>query len=351
MYLSIIGSPGCGKTTLFRALTGTGETDRPGSSNLAVIEVPDHRLDQLSKMYKPRKTVYGRIEVCDIPSIQEGDMKSDSLPPKVVQQMRSSDAFILVLNNFDDVFGTDPLSDFHTMLSEFILSDMIQVETRLERIRKQIGGRESAILEQEKGALEKCLSHLEQGSPLTSLDLSDTEKRNLRGFQFLSIKPLMVVINCSEATMDKAETIARETEEKIGGSVPVVAACARLEAELVSMEPAEREAFMEEYGIHESLRARLIHLAYRTLGLISFLTVGEDECRAWPVRRGSSAQEAAATIHTDLSDKFIRSETVSYDDFVRYGDMAACKKAGVWRLEGKQYIVQDGDILCIRAGN
>ena len=352
MYLSIIGSPGCGKTTLFRAFTGTGATDRPGgSSTTAIIEVPDSRLDRLSQIYKPKKTVHGRIEVYDMPAIQEGDMKSDSVPSKQLQQMRSSDAFILVLNNFDDLFGADPLAGFHGMISEFILSDMIQVEARLGRIKKQMGGRDSAPLEQEKGALEKCFAHLDQGLPLRELSLSDTEEKNLRGFQFLSIKPLMVVINCSEAKMDMAETIAQDAKGKIGGSVPVVAACARLEAELVSMDPAERNAFMEEYGIHESLRARLIRLAYQTLGLISFLTVGDDECRAWPLRKGSNAQEAAAAIHTELSEKFIRSETVGYNDFILHGDMAACKKAGVWRLEGKQYVVQDGDILCIRAGN
>jgi ribosome-binding ATPase len=299
----------------------------------------------------PKKTVYGRIEVCDIPSIQEGDMKNESIPAKLLQQMRSSDAFILVLNSFDEVFATEPLSGFYSMISEFILSDMVQVENRIERIKKQMGGKENSVLEQEKNALEKCMVQLDQGLPLSSLELTEAEKRNLRGFQFFSLKPLMVVINCSEDMMDKAEVIAQEAADKIGKSYPVVAACARLEAELVSMDPTERQAFMEEYGIKESLRARLIHLAYQTLGLISFLTVGDDECRAWPIRKGSNAQEAAGAIHTDLSEKFIRSETVAYDDFVCHGDMAGCKKAGVWRLEGKQYVVQDGDILCIRAGN
>lgn len=187
--------------------------------------------------------------------------------------------------------------------------------------------------------------------PLSALQLADADGRSLRGFQFLSQKPLMVVLNCSEDMMAHAEEITGEMRRKLLDTIPVVAACASLEAELSAMEPQDRAAFMEEYGVTESLRGRLIALAYRTLGLISFLTVGEDECRAWPIRKGMNAQEAAGVIHTDLSDKFIRAETVAYDDFVRLGDFAACKKAGVWRLEGKQYVVQDGDILTIRAGN
>jgi ribosome-binding ATPase YchF (GTP1/OBG family) len=161
----------------------------------------------------------------------------------------------------------------------------------------------------------------------------------------------MIVVNCVEARLAEAETIASQLRERLPGHIPVVAACGQLEAELTAMPPEEQAEFMDEYGIRESLRGRIIRLAYDTLGLISFLTVGEDECRAWPVRRGMSAQEAAGTIHTDLSRTFIRAETVSYEDFIRLDGFAGCKKAGVWRLEGKGYIVQDGDIMSIRAGN
>jgi GTP-binding protein YchF len=351
MYLSIIGSPGCGKTTLFRAFTGKGDRQGSGASGLAVIEVPDQRLDRLSQLFNPRKTVYSRIEVCDMPSIQEGDMKNEALPQRQIQEMRLSDAFILVLRSFDQGGSAGGFADFHTMLSEFIISDMVQIENRLGRIRKQAGKKESAAVEQEGIALQRCLAHLEEGLPLSSLHLSEGEEKNLRGFQFLSRKPLMVVINCSEDDVVQTDAIVAQSTAKFGEATPVVVACARLEAELAAMDEEDRTAFMGEYGITHSLRGRLISLAYRTLGLISFLTVGEDECRAWPVRKGVSAQEAAAAIHTDLSEKFIRAETVAYDDFIRYGDMTACKKNGVWRLEGKQYIVQDGDIISIRAGS
>ena len=351
MYLSIIGSPGCGKTTLFRAFTGAAHGGSGGSTNKAVIEVPDERLDRLSAIFHPRKTVHGRIEVCDMPSIREGDMKKEAVPAKELQEMRSSDAFLLVLRAFEKDPPPDPASDFHTLASEFMLSDMVQIENRLERMKKQAGKREQGAMEQERITLEECLAHLEQGKPLSTLRLSDTGDKNLRGFQFLSQKPLMAVLNCSEEMMARPEEITGEISRKLGDEVPVVAACARLEAELSAMEPGDRAAFMEEYGVMESLRDRLIGLAYRTLGLISFFTVGEDECRAWPIRKGTTAQGAAGVIHTDLSEKFIRAETVAYQDFIQYGDFAGCKKAGTWRLEGKQYVVQDGDIMTIRAGS
>jgi ribosome-binding ATPase len=350
MYLSIIGSPACGKTTLFRAFTGIAGGGGASSSDIAVVDVPDERLDRLSAIFHPKKTVHGRIEVCDMPSIHEGDMKSEAVPAKQLQQMRSSDAFLLVLANFNPHSPPDPISAFHTIVSEFMLSDMVQIENRLERIRKQPGKKESTLLEQEKTTLERCLAHLDQGKPLSDLPLEDGDSKALRGFQFLSLKPLMAVVNCSEDMMADLANITEEVRNKLPETTPVIAACARIEADLAAMDPTDRVAFMEEYGVTESLRGRLIGLAYRTLGLISFLTVGEDECRAWPIRKGTTAQEAAAVIHTDLSERFIRAETVAYEEFMRHGDFASCKKAGVWRLEGKQYVVQDGDIISVRAG-
>ncbi len=370
MYLSIIGSPLCGKTTLFKALAGAeGRGGGQGKAGVAVIDVPDERVDRLSAIFHPKKTVYGRIEVCDTDSIHEGDMKAGAVPAGLLRQMRPADAFIVVLNHFDaagpnEAGGAEAASGaaadaasgaasaFRALVNELMIADMVQIEGRLERIKKQ-AGRKEAALEQEKAALEQCLAHLEQGAPLCSLPLLGSEGRMLRGFQFLSLKPLMVVLNCSEEAMRDGAPVRDEVSRRIAGAapdVPVIAACAGLEAELAVMNDADRAAFMAEYGIAESLKGSVIRLAYETLGLISFLTVGEDECRAWPIRRGTTAQEAAATIHTDLSDRFIRAETVAYDDFMAHGDFAGCKKAGVWRLEGKQYIVKDGDIISVRAG-
>jgi GTP-binding protein YchF len=351
MYISIIGSPGCGKTTLFVALSGIAADSRAGADPIAVVDVPDERVDELAKTFKPKKTVYTRITLADTVAISEGDMKGDRIGPKAIQQMRESDAFLLVLRDFDDGRPVLPVDEFLTIYNEFIISDMIQIEARMERIAKQSRGKGNEALAREGEALAECLAHLAGEQPLSTAPIFTRDGKELRGFRFLSAKPMMVVVNSSEErAAGAAETVAR-LRETIPAHVPVVAACGKLEAELALMAVEEREAFMREYGIGESVRGRIARLAAETLGLISFITVGEDECRAWPIRSGATAQEAAAAIHTDLADRFIRAETVSYDDFIACGGFAGCKKKGVFRLEGKGYVVRDGDILSIRAGN
>ncbi len=350
MYISVVGTAGAGKTTLFRALaSGNGNGTAMGSA-LATIEVPDERLDALAKIFNPKKTVYSRIELADTVAISEGEVKNETLDSKSLQQMRKSDAILLVLRHFENGHSADPINDFQTVYNEFILSDMAQIESRLERIRKQAGNKAQGTFDQEKTLLEQCLAHLEAEQPLYTLPLATEEDKRLRGFQFLSRKPMMIVINCAEETLGDT-TIAARLKERLPAHVPVIAACAQLEAELALMAPDEQAQFMTGYEIKEAVRGRIIRLARDTLGLISFLTVGDDECRAWPIRNGMTAQDAAGTIHTDFYQKFIRAETVAYDDFISLGGFAGCKKAGVWRLEGKTYIVRDGDILCIRAGN
>lgn len=350
MQIAIVGHPGSGKTTLFQALSGIkadgGHSDKAG---IAVIDVPDERLIFLASVFKPKKIVHARIELSDTVAIEEGNLKNSTISAKTLQQMRLSDAFILSLQFFDGKTPTDMVNDFHAIVSEFVLSDMVQVETRLERIRKQGGKKESPAVAQEEAILAQCLTVLNEGRPLSSLGLPQHEEKMLRGFQFLSIKPMMVVINAAEDKMEEGAAQAEKLAADFPG-YPVISACAQLESELAFMTEDERSSFMEEYHIKESIRGRIITLALRTMGLICFLTVGDDECRAWPIRKGMNAQEAAAAIHTDLSAKFIRAETVSYTEFVKHGSMADCKKAGVWRLEGKTYIVNDGDILTIRAG-
>jgi ribosome-binding ATPase len=350
MHISIVGLAGSGKSTLFGALRG-GPAD-PGtiSSGVGIIDVPDDRLDVLSGMFRPKKTVYARIALSDTVSFEEGGVKSETMSIKALQQMRLSDAFLVVLRCFENGFVIDPLSEFQTIFSEFVLADMIQIETRLGRIARQSGSAGAFELQQEKDLLQACLAHVNDGRPLSALDLSDGREKRLRGYQFLSQKPIMVVLNCAEDGFPGAREIVAALRERLPEDVSVVASCAKLEAELAAMSPEDRQAFMEEYGIRESLRTRILQLARDTLGIISFLTVGDDECRAWPIKRGMCAQDAAGAIHTDLAGKFIRAETVAYEAFMEHGGFAGCKKAGLWRLEGKTYIVQDGDILCIRSG-
>ena len=228
---------------------------------------------------------------------------------------------------------------------------MIQIENRLQRMEKQTKDRDNPAVQQEKALLQGCLAHLEEGSPLRTYEPLKKDDKALRGFRFLSQKPVMVVMNCREDDIPRAEEMESSLRSLIHEEIQVVAASARLEEELSLLAPEEHLALMADFGIKESLRGKIIRLARDTLGLISFLTVGDDECRAWSIRTGMTAQEAAGVIHTDLANKFIRAETVSYDDFMEHQGFAGCKKAGVWRLEGKQYVVKDGDILSIRAGN
>lgn len=350
MHISIVGTPGSGKTTLFRALSGSADKASANGTSLVTIDVPDERLDLLTKMFNPKKTVYARIELADTVAIREGQLKNETLDAKSLQQIRNSDALLVVLRHFDDGTPINPVREFRDIENEFILADMGQIEARLTRIEKQNGSKARGALDQERTLLVRCLTHLEGAEPLSTLSLTDEEKKRLRGFLFLSLKPMMILVNCAEHELPDTDAIAATIKSGLPKNVPTLAGCARLEAELASMAPHEQAEFMREYSVIESIRGRIIQSARDTLGLISFLTVGEDECRAWPIRKGMSAQDAAGTIHTDFYQKFIRAETVSYDDFVRFGGFAGCKKAGVWRLEGKTYVVQDGDILSIRAG-
>jgi GTP-binding protein YchF len=351
MFVSIIGTTASGKTTFFRALAGANGNGGNNGLHSASIEVPDERIDALTPFFNPRKITYSRLDMTDTVAIREGEVKNETLDAKSLQQIRQSDTVLLVLRHFDNGHPADPVGDYRRVQEEFILADMVQIENRIERLRKQNAVKTQPALQQEQTLLQQCLGHLEAGNPLVTISLSCEDEKKIRGYLFLSRKPMMIVINCTEERIAEAETIAAQLRERIPGHIPVVAACGQLEAELAAMPPEEQAAFMAEYGIRESLRGSIIRLAYETMGLISFLTVGEDECRAWPIRKGVNAQEAAGTIHTDLARTFIRAEAVSYDDFIRLDGFAGCKKAGVWRLEGKSYIVRDGDILSIRAGS
>jgi GTP-binding protein YchF len=351
MIISIIGAAGSGKTTLFQAMSGIESVNNTNSTTIATIEVPDERLETLKGIFNPKKTVYARVELSDTVAIEEGDVKNETVSSKALQQMRLSDAFLLVLRNFDNGSPPDPAQEFRTMYSEFILSDMAQIETRLERIKRQSGKKDNLQLLQEQTMLEQCLAHVNEEKPLTTLPCVEGDLKLLRGFQFLSQKPMMVVLNCGEEGLEGSEEVTARIAPSLPPDTPLIAMCGKIEAELALMSHDEQVEFMGEYGIKEIVRSRIIRLAIETLGLITFLTVGEDECRAWPIRKGLNAQEAAGTIHSDFCNKFIRAETVAYDAFIQHNGFAGCKKAGVWRLEGKTYIVQDGDILTIRAGN
>ncbi len=344
MKIGIVGFPRAGKTTVFNALTGlqaaVGGYGDPGKPNLGTIKVPDARIDKLSEIFSPRKTTYAEVVFVDLPGGERGGV----LDQTTLAQMRDADALVQVVRGFVDPVSQDaaePGRDVAGFQSELVLADLAVLEKRAERLRKEKGK------EQETELVERCLKALEAETPLRNIELSAGEQRTLSGFGLLSRLPVMVVVNVPE-DQAAAPLDAAVAERLRGEAVPGLALCAQIEMEIASLDVADRTAFLADLGIAESARDRFIQAAYGLLELISFLTSGEDEVRAWPLRRGTPAVRAAAKIHSDIERGFIRAEVVAFDDFVRLGSDAKCREAGKLRLEGTEYVVQDGDIIHFR---
>jgi GTP-binding protein YchF len=337
----------------------TSAKDAPrgrGDTAVGISKVPDERLDRLTAMYNPRKRVPATIEFTDV--VAPGKTGAAALVD--VAGYKSADALVHVVRAFRDESVAHPAGSIHpardaqAMEDELLLADLGVVERRVERLEKEIKKLKSADLEKERELLLRCKNALENGQPLRSLGLTGDDLRRLRGFQLLSAKPLLVVINLDEADAEAAanvDTAAASTgltaflSRDNTGAVPV---CAKIELEIAALEPADAQAFLLDLGLHESGLDRVIRASYSLLGYISFFTVGEDECRAWSIPRGTIAHDAAAEIHTDISRGFIRAEVVPYDALIGRGSMAACKEHGEVRLEGKEYVVKDGDIINFR---
>jgi GTP-binding protein YchF len=359
LHAALIGLPSTGKSTLFQLMTSAKDAPRgQGKTETAVgiSKVPDQRLDRLTAMYNPRKRVPATIEFTDI--VAPGRTGASALVD--VAGYKTADALVHVVRAFRDpavphpAGAMDPARDAQAMEDELILADLGVVERRLERLDKDLKKNRSTELERERDLIMRCRAALESGQPLRALGLAGDDLRRLRGFQLLSAKPLLLVINLDEE--DVGETASVEgAAAKTGlttflsraatGAVPV---CAKIELEIAALDPADAEAFLKDLGLSESGLARVIRASYDLLGYISFFTVGEDECRAWSIPRGFPAQEAAAEIHSDIARGFIRAEVVAYDALIGRGSMAACKEHGEVRLEGKEYIVKDGDIINFR---
>jgi GTP-binding protein YchF len=309
-------------------------------------------------MYNPRKRVPATIEFSDLAT----PVRAGSAQALVdVAAYKNADALVHVLRAFDDPAvphpsgSIDPSRDAQAMEDELILADLGLAERRLERLEKDLKKGKSADLERERDVLSLCRAALEEGRPLRSLDLQGDDLKRLRGFQFLSAKPLLVVINLDEArlsagasSIDQAAHAAGLTAFLARAATAAVAVCAKIELEIAQLEPTDAAAFLADLGLKESGLDRVIRASYDLLGYISFFTVGEDECRAWSIPRGISAQLAAGEIHSDIARGFIRAEVVSYDALTTRGTMAACRDHGEVRLEGKEYVVQDGDIVNFR---
>ncbi len=352
MKLGIVGLSQSGKTTLFNALTrGDQPTTMSGTRfevHTAVVDVPDPRVDILSEMFHPKKTIYAKVTYEDIAGLESGSQKGFSGP--MLNLLSQMDGFIHVVRCFDNpsvphtMGNVNPLRDLEALDAEFLLNDLIQVERKQERLQDELrkgGGRKKDVIQTEMALFEKLHTTLSEEKPLRTLTFSKDEEKIMSGFGFLTRKPVLVVLNLAD----------EQTPPDISYTWPhsaVIPLQGRLEMELAQLPPEEVEIFMEEYGVEELSLSKVIRLSYDLLGLQSFFTVGEDEVRAWTVQRGANAVEAAGVIHTDLAKGFIRAEVISYDDLISAGSMAEARKQGTLRLEGKEYIVQDGDIMHIR---
>lgn len=358
---ALIGFPATGKTTLFQLMTAVRDTGRAahgrGEVQVGVSKVPDARLDRLTAMFNPRKRVPATVEFTDLAA--GGAAGAQALVD--VAAYKTADALVHVVRAFRDASvpharGTlDPARDAQAMEDELILADLGVAERRLERIEKDLKKSRSADLEQERDLMVRCRTALEDGTPLRALGLAGEDVKRLRGFQLLSAKPLLVVINLDEedvaavgAGVDKAAALTGLTPFLSRAATRAVPVCARIELEIAQLEPADAAVFLGDLGLEESGLDRVIRATYDLLGHMSFFTVGEDECRAWSVPRGTVAQAAAGEIHSDIARGFIRAEVVAYTPLVARGSMAACREHGEVRLEGKEYVVQDGDVINFR---
>ena len=356
MRLGIIGLPQSGKTTIFNALTGQNLPTGVGGSgqmevHTAVVNVPDARVDFLSGMFRPRKTIYATVTYNDIGGLDRGVGKGGLSGP-LRNELAQVDGFVHVVRVFEDESVPHPAGkidaarDAATLEGEFLLVDLITVENRLARIeeewRKKADMRRQ--LEAERAVLAQMHAQLEAEKPLRDLDgLTPDDLKLVRGYGLLTLKPMLIILNGGEDLLPIDLLQAYEHRKTV-----VVGLQGKLEAEIAQLAPEDRRAFLDEYGIAEPGSARVIRLSYDLLGIQSFFTVGEDEVRAWSVPVGASAVEAAGVIHTDLARGFIRAEVIAYDDLVTLGSMKAVKAAGRQRLEGKTYVVQDGDIINVR---
>jgi GTP-binding protein YchF len=352
MQTGIIGLPQVGKTTLFRILT-KAQLDAKASqtTHVGVAKVPEPRLVELAKLYDPKKITYATVQYVDLAGVQKERMRES------LASLRDVDTIAHVIRAFDDPSvphseGTiDPLRDALNLDLELILSDHDQMTRRLERVEKDLKKKRDPLLELEKTVLEKCKAHLEAEKPLRELELTPEERKPIGGFLFLSARPVLYVLNVGDdeaAQLDSAVERHKLTSLQGRRNSAVVAVCGRLEAELAEMDEKEAAELLASYGLKEPGLNRLIRATYDLMGLISFFTAGEPEVRAWTIRKGSNAVKAAGAIHSDIEKGFIRAEVVTCADLLAAGSLAAAKEKAQVRLEGKEYIVQEGDVILFR---
>jgi ribosome-binding ATPase len=346
MKVGIVGFPQAGKTTIFNALTGLkaeiGGYGEAGKTNMGVIKVPDERVDRLAQIFSPKKITYAEIVFADF--VPQAGRDRAALSASTIAQIRDAEAFALVLRGFTDPASGDapaPVRDLAAFEAELILADLAVIEKRLERLKKEKGK------EREQKLLEAAQQTLESEKPLRAVEWSREDQASMAGFGFISRKPLLVVLNVAEDAA--AQPLPAELQAALeANGLQGIPLSGSIEAEIAGLGAEDRLAFLADIGLTETAGARFVRAAYALLDQISFLTSGEDEVRAWTIRRGTTAVRAAGKIHSDIERGFIRAEVTHYEDFIHYGSDAKCREAGKLRLEGKEYVVRDGDIVHFR---
>lgn len=361
MQIGIVGLPYSGKSTLFQTITKTHldpTSAAKAEARHAVVKVPDARVESLAAFFNPKKIVHAAIEFVDVAGLKKGETGSTQFTNNFLSNVRSNDALVQVVRLFaNDAVphpdgSVDAARDIASFDTEFIISDMALVETRIDRIKKQLLKQQDELLKRELPLLERCRAELNEEKPLREIEFTKDELHLLKTYQLLTAKPMLIALNMDESQLNSAQDIVTKvTALKAGKQTNVLGFFGQIEMEMSELSEQDAAEFMKEYGIKESALTALIRESYALLGLQSFFTVGEDECRAWTIRKGVTAQEAAGAIHSDFVAKFIRAEVVHYDHFIEAsGSFAKVKETGHWRLEGKEYLVKDGDILSIRHG-
>src|SRR5262245_32804574 len=352
MKAGIIGLPSVGKTTIFNVLTHGQAAAGPSAGrrlepNVGIVKVPDPRVDFLASKFNPEKTTYATVEFVDVQGLVRGKGQDMALAP-----VRTVDTLVHVVRAFEDESvphpggSVDPERDMRNLDYELMLADIASIEKRMERLEKDLKKLKQPALEKEMAYLQRAKAWLESEKPLREMEVAEDERKLVKGFAFLSEKPMIYVENIGEDQLDRLRHPGAHGSLRPNTEQTMI--CGKLEAEMAELSAEELKNFLADYGLAESGAERLIRTTYRLLGLISFFTVGEEECRAWTITLGTNAQRAAGVIHTDLADHFIRAEVCHYDDFVKHGSMQALKEKGLLRLEGKEYVVKDGYIMTIR---